>query len=722
MREDLFRILLTAVLLLGIITPLQSQQVEKGPYLLFPGDNTQMTVLWQLDTTTSSTLAWGLDTMYTGGSVQTTEYGSDHQHKVVISNLTPGATYYYRVTVNGTHHAGSFLAAPPASVENVKFLAYGDTRSYPADHDAVNAQMINTYTADPAYQTFTVHVGDWVNDGDTESDWTDEFFGRTRSNTIEMQANLSIQGCMGNHEYSGVLYEKYWPYPFEAGGRYWSYDYGPVHVVVLDQYVSYSAGSTQLTWLENDLAASDREWKVIVLHEPGYSAGGHSNDSDVQQYIQPLCVQYEVDIVFCGHNHYYARCEVDGVQHITVGGGGAPLYAPNYNADYLVTAAEVLHFGEIDIQGEQLDFVARDVDGNVFDTFTASHVFVPALPWSDGFESGDLTTGGWITTGRISVQSEAYSGSFAPRTDRAATMTKSISTGSFTGIHVKYARKTFGLDAGEYFLAEWYDGSNWHEIETTQATTWGTVDYACPAGADNNRMFKVRFSAVGTDKKEYIFIDDVEVVVGTSEPDTTPPNPDPLTWATAPNATGSTTISMTATTATDVSGVQYYFESTSTGGHDSGWQDSPVYEDTGLTPDTQYTYRVKARDKSPNSNETGYTAEASAVTNPAGGSDVYVADIAMTTTNKGPNYTGVATVSIEGTGGVNIAGATVTGTWTGSVSGTAQGVTASDGTVVFTSPKKKNGGTFTFTVTGITKTGYTYNPALNVETSDTISI
>jgi len=96
--------------------------------------------------------------------------------------------------------------------------------------------------------------------------------------------------------------------------------------------------------------------------------------------------------------------------------------------------------------------------------------------------------------------------------------------------------------------------------------------------------------------------------------DTTAPSPDPMTWATEPYSTGTSSISMTATTATDASGVQYYFDCTAGGGNDSGWQDSTTYTDTGLSASTQYTYRVKARDKSTNQNETAYSTTRSATT------------------------------------------------------------------------------------------------------------
>jgi hypothetical protein len=86
--------------------------------------------------------------------------------------------------------------------------------------------------------------------------------------------------------------------------------------------------------------------------------------------------------------------------------------------------------------------------------------------------------------------------------------------------------------------------------------------------------------------------------------DTDCPAPDPMTWAIQPHPTSSKSISMTATTALDQSGVEYYFTCVFGGGHNSGWQDSPVYVDTGLVPNTLYIYTVTARDRNPNQNMT----------------------------------------------------------------------------------------------------------------------
>tara|TARA_R110002111_G_scaffold177181_1_gene243203 strand:- start:6646 stop:12345 length:5700 start_codon:yes stop_codon:yes gene_type:complete len=98
--------------------------------------------------------------------------------------------------------------------------------------------------------------------------------------------------------------------------------------------------------------------------------------------------------------------------------------------------------------------------------------------------------------------------------------------------------------------------------------------------------------------------------------DITPPSPNQSSFGISPTALGTTSIIMSATEATDPSGVEYYFEETSgnPGGSDSGWQDSRLYTDSGLSPDTTYTYRVRTRDKSSNQNTGSFSASQSATT------------------------------------------------------------------------------------------------------------
>ena len=351
----------------GPVTPTVTKG-PKGPYLFYPGDNTRMQVLWQLLSPEAHTLRWGRDTTYSEGNVTPTMYG-DNQYEHLIAGLTPGAKYYYQVEGVGS---GSFLAAPLDDAADVKFLVFGDTQGNPAVQDQVNTAMVDVYTKDPKYQTLTLQVGDMSDRGD-ESGWTNQVFSRSRPNTVEIQANLPINACTGNHDDSAGLYQKYWPYPYESGGLYWSFDYGPAHIVVLELPWEYSSlGDAQRAWLEADFAASRKGWKFLLFHAPLYSADGfHPNNIVEQAYVQSLCEKYQVSMVFNGHNHYYAHCQVNGVHHITTGGGGASLRTFDLLYDpSIVKAVSAYHFCKVDIHGPQLDFQAVGLDGAVIDEFT----------------------------------------------------------------------------------------------------------------------------------------------------------------------------------------------------------------------------------------------------------------------------------------------------------------------------------------------------------------
>ncbi|MHC4478640.1 MAG: hypothetical protein ACYTEL_23635 [Planctomycetota bacterium] len=223
--------------------------------------------------------------------------------------------------------------------------------------------------------------------------------------------------------------------------------------------------------------------------------------------------------------------------------------------------------------------------------------------FSDAFESGDFATGGWTTqNGDASIsEGAAYTGSFGAKLKKATWIEKAVSTVGYDTIHVKYRRQTNAFDAGENLVVEWYDGSSWNPLETVQSASYGDglQDKTCGAGADENANFKIRFLTNADKNNESAYIDDVVISGNSGVPDTDPPTPDPATFASPPAAVSDTEITMTATTGSDASPpVEYYFDETSgnPGGSDSGWVTNPVYNDTGLTASTQYTYTVQMRD------------------------------------------------------------------------------------------------------------------------------
>jgi hypothetical protein len=190
-----------------------------------------------------------------------------------------------------------------------------------------------------------------------------------------------------------------------------------------------------------------------------------------------------------------------------------------------------------------------------------------------------------------------------------------------------------------------------------------------------------------------------------SGPDNVAPTPNPMTWASAPAAVSSSSIAMTASTASDPSGVEYFFDETSgnSGGSDSGWQDSATYTDTGLDASTQYTYTVTARDKATTPNATGASGAASATTltaaNPVNaGTSTVVASPALVPANNSTDST--ITVTLKDAGGTPVSGKTVSLVGNGSATiQTANNTSNASGVVTFT-VKSSTVGTESFSATG----------------------
>ncbi len=100
---------------------------------------------------------------------------------------------------------------------------------------------------------------------------------------------------------------------------------------------------------------------------------------------------------------------------------------------------------------------------------------------------------------------------------------------------------------------------------------------------------------------------------------------------------------------------------------------------------------------------------------------MYVYSIVQTIQKQGKRYKSNAVVTMRDTTGQPVSGATVFITWSGVVSGSSSGNTGTNGTVSFTSSAVNKTGPFTITVTNATHATIPYDPALNIETSDTAS-
>jgi hypothetical protein len=339
-----------------------SATLTREPYIqnVHPGS---ATIIWRTDApTTTGVVLYGSTSDYTDA---TTDTALAMQHKVVLTGLDEGAIYHYQVKTAGEILTGdlTFHTAKGEDFDTFTFVAMGDHRTYPENHSAV-ANRVKAIDPD-----IVVDSGDLVTDGNNPAYWDPEFFVPEK----DVMSRTCFFPSIGNHEGTAANYLQYFDLPTTNSGteRYYSFDYANAHFVMLDTTMTYSAGSPQYIWLENDLIANQgKQWIFAVFHHPPYSAClAHGSVLSVRSALCPLFEKYGVDMVFNGHDHNYERGYVNGVYYIVTGGGGAPLHT-NGSDWWTIFSASEHHCCKISINGDSLDFEAIKTDGTVIDSFT----------------------------------------------------------------------------------------------------------------------------------------------------------------------------------------------------------------------------------------------------------------------------------------------------------------------------------------------------------------
>jgi len=184
---------------------------------------------------------------------------------------------------------------------------------------------------------------------------------------------------------------------------------------------------------------------------------------------------------------------------------------------------------------------------------------------------------------------------------------------------------------------------------------------------------------------------------------------------------GTITVRATATDNVGVTSVGYRIDSGATVPMSNTGSDT--YEaawNTTTASNGSHSVTVQASDAAGN---VGIAVRLVTVSNVAPPNTIHVAAIVMALQKTGSSTAASATVTIVDNNGSPVRSAAVSGTWSGLTSGSSSGTTSKTGTVKLTSKSVRNAhGTFTFTVTSVSRSGYTYNPAGNVETSDFITV
>jgi len=250
--------------------------------------------------------------------------------EIWLRDLAPGTHYRYQVILYEgdavyPSDVGAFRTAS-ASDRAVSFVVYGNSRSFPDRHKYV-ADVIADAEDTAA---FVAHVGDLVESSSADP-YTNAFWAIGR-----LARSRPFVAIVGDYAAGDPMYFTHLALP-KGGGtddeQWWSFDYGPVHVIGLDATLTGPEEAErmrqQTEWLADDLRRSGGQFIVVLSHRPLYGSGDPGGaHRELAREWGTLFREHGVDIVFSGAIGAYEHIYVDGIHHISTGGGGGPLEEP----------------------------------------------------------------------------------------------------------------------------------------------------------------------------------------------------------------------------------------------------------------------------------------------------------------------------------------------------------------------------------------------------------
>jgi predicted phosphodiesterase len=290
-------------------------------------------------------------------------------HSLRIGTLSPDTSYTYRLrTSAGALLAeGTFTTPPPAGKRAVVFAAISDS-GWPGGQEAAVAEAMR-----PARPEVVIHAGDVIYPHGEIGNYGPYFF-EPFARVLDGAAFFPV---VGNHDCEtagGQAWNDVFTTPAngpEGSERYYSFDWGDVHVLALDVVSTpYGRGSRQWAFADADLAAAAGSWKVVLMHYPPYSAGPSGGNNDVRRELVPVFEARRVDLVISGHDHGYQRFATrNGVRYLVTGGGGAPPDAIR-SVPELACSKSCCHYLRARADATSLQLDAVEVTGEVIDTLS----------------------------------------------------------------------------------------------------------------------------------------------------------------------------------------------------------------------------------------------------------------------------------------------------------------------------------------------------------------
>ncbi len=311
------------------------------------------------------------------------EWEGNYMHKATVSGLTAGTAYTYTITAGAATFDGAFATDDGDDVVN--FIVGGDVQA-----SSLEAFEVGQKVMEKAYEFFPeaefyATLGDYTNDS-TNEEW--DLYAQAFDGVNTQTTHVPV---VGNHDSNSGWFNAMFNLDTTESvttnnGVNYSFDYGNVHVAVVNTNDMIAISNSQLNWLRNDMNSTDADWKVVLMHKSPYSLGKDIKWPDacyLQESLAAVCDETNVDLVMSGHDHMYLRTkalndnkvvdQADGTTYILAGATGSKRYEfrkfilDNYFSQDILATAIAQANGEYFANGN-LDNLDETNKGGIFNT------------------------------------------------------------------------------------------------------------------------------------------------------------------------------------------------------------------------------------------------------------------------------------------------------------------------------------------------------------------
>ncbi len=356
-------------------SPGRPDTLKMTPYLQAVGPDS-ICVLAEDDSDAPITVEYGPTESYgrtaqTGTTTATNVSPATYIHNLHLTGLEAHTLYHYRLFREAPLSDDFVFTTASAPGTPFRFAWMADMRTGVDVHDQIAARIKNESPL------FSLYGGDLAADS-SYATFKYEFF---RPNQLALISGIPFFTAVGNHEGWSANTQAFLEAPASASGTqaYYSFDYGDLHVLVLNTNLDYSPDSAQYAFARSDLESATRRWKVVISHSPAYCAGGHGEDAGMVRMTGDLFEPNRVHLVISGHSHFYQHSLVRGIHHLVIGSAGAPLHTPG-TADYVIKSAKDYNYAIGDVTPWSLQIVVYNHTGLILDQIRLGQdVFLPLL-------------------------------------------------------------------------------------------------------------------------------------------------------------------------------------------------------------------------------------------------------------------------------------------------------------------------------------------------------